>query len=446
MAKWFGTDGIRGIANADPVTPEMGLKLGQAVVAFCKKKGCVPDILIGRDTRESGKMLEDAIVSGILQSGGTACRAGVIPTPGVAFLTRSMDGGAGIVVSASHNPYEYNGFKIFSGDGFKLSEKDEAEIEELIQQLPDGASDGEPGHDRLLDNAGELYNGFLKKSIPDGFRLEGMKIILDCGHGATHRVAPELFEDLGAQVEALFTTPDGRNINNNCGSQHTEALSGRVTETEADAGLAFDGDGDRIIVIDEKGNALTGDQVLAILAKMLKETGELKGHAVVSTVMSNMGLRMALEKIGVQLITAKVGDRNVMEAMRMKGANLGGEDSGHIIFLDHHTTGDGLVSALQVLKAMTFFDRSLSELSTLMSVFPQTLINVHVRIKPEISSVRELTTAIKKVEEALGSEGRVLVRYSGTEPVCRVMVEGERRHEIEKHARDLARIIEKNLT
>ncbi len=445
MTKLFGTDGIRGIANRDPITTETAFKLGRAAIHFCERKGVRPSIVIGRDTRESGEKLGHSLVSGVLSAGGKAFLAGEIPTPGVAFLTRELGCGAGIVISASHNPHEYNGFKVFSHEGFKLSNDEETEIEDLILSevtpLPDKHSD----HGDIIGDAWERYVSFLKTTLVGDDALKNMKIVIDCANGATWKAGPALFQRLGARIEVLFADPDGKNINLNCGSQYTETLRKKVLQTGFEVGLAFDGDGDRLIAVDEKGLVLTGDQVLTICAKMLKNKGRLKNNLVVSTVMSNMGLRIALKDFGIEHASSPVGDRYVMEKMRAKGAVLGGEDSGHIVFLDHHTTGDGLISALQLLTAIKFFDQPLSELATLMSVFPQSLINVPVKTKPDISGVQELVKVIENVEKEMGERGRVLVRYSGTEPVLRVMVEGEKEKDVKDFAGSIAEVVRKNL-
>jgi phosphoglucosamine mutase len=448
MGRLFGTDGIRGIANEEPITQEMGVLFGRAVSLFCKREETRIKIVIGRDTRISGKMLEQAIVSGIRSLGGEAILVGEFPTPGVAFLIKDVGADAGIVISASHNPYEYNGFKVFSHEGYKLSDEQEAEIEDLILGEV-GASPTQmkvdSGEVQGLDDAGERYLAFLKDTIPEKFPFRDMKIVLDCANGATYRVAPNLFESLGAKTECLCIHPDGKNINKDCGSQHPERLSNRVLETRADVGLAFDGDGDRLIAVDEKGKVLTGDQILTICARMLKDQGELTNNLVVSTVMSNMGFRIALRDLGIEQIATQVGDRYVMEEMRARKAILGGEESGHIIFLRHQTTGDGLLSALQLLWAIKRYSRSLSQLSTLMTRFPQSLTSVVVKQKPEISSVPELVKILEKAEKGLGKRGRVLVRYSGTEPVCRIMVEGEKKEEIDEYSRQIADVVKRCL-
>jgi phosphoglucosamine mutase len=352
------------------------------------------------------------------------------------------------MISASHNPYEYNGFKIFSHEGYKLSDETESKIEDLIfsdtMPFPLEAEQASP-EEQEMGQAGERYLSFLQHTLSKGESFENMKIVLDCANGATYRVAPVLFERLGAEVESLFVTPDGRNINQGCGSQHPETLSERVLETSAHLGLAFDGDGDRMVAVDEEGNVLTGDQVLLICAKALKDRGELKNNLVVSTVMSNMGFRVALRELGIGHGASGVGDRYVLEEMRSGGSILGGEESGHIIFLQHHTTGDGLLSALQLLSAMKTTGKSLSLLSALMTVFPQVLINVPVKSKPDISTLPEVVRVQQDVETRLKERGRVLLRYSGTEPLCRIMVEGERQEEIDRYARQIVEVVTKLL-
>jgi len=441
MGKLFGTDGIRGVAGEYPITVEMGYKLGRTIIGFCRKKDLVPEVIIGRDTRISGQELEQAIVSGIFSAGGKAYSAGIIPTPAVAFLVKDLKKGAGIVLSASHNPPEYNGFKVFSHEGFKLSEEEEAELEDML--LKEIAGAGDKAQALVLEDADERFISFLEKSLPEN--LGRQKVILDCSNGATFKTAPALFDKLGLQIEAIFTEHDGKNINIDCGSQHTESLSRRVVETGAALGLAFDGDGDRLIAVDEKGVTLTGDQVITICAKMLHERGVLRNNLVVTTIMSNMGLISALKGFGISHAATGVGDRLVMEEMRRSGASIGGEDSGHIIFSDYHTTGDGILTALQLVYAMQHFKKPLSQLSSMMTIFPQTLINVRVKIKPEIQSVPAMAAVIKDAEKVLGDDGRIVVRYSGTEPLCRVMVEGKSKEEIDKVARMIADVIEREL-
>lgn len=425
----------------------MGLKLGRAVVRFCRHKGVNPTIVIGRDTRASGEMLEYAVTSGILSEGGNTCQVGVIPTPAVAYLTRELGGGMGIVISASHNPQEYNGFKLFSNEGSKFSEDEESIIEGRMLTEPNfPPRNVRLGRLEIRDDATDMYISFLLKAIPQSFDPKGIKVVLDCANGATYRAAPVLFERLGIQTEVLFQNPNGININLDCGSQYTQFLSQRVVETGANVGLAFDGDGDRFIAVDEKGRTLTGDQLLMIYAKMLKDNKALKNNLVVSSVMSNMGLRVALKAFEIDYIPTPVGDRYVVEEMRQRGSSLGGEDSGHIIFLDYHCTGDGILAALQIINTMGIYGKPLSELSTLMTVFPQILINVSVKSKPNIAEVPEIVKIIAQVEHKLGEAGRVLVRYSGTEPVCRVMVEGKDKREIEDYAQQIADVINKELS
>ena len=443
MMQLFGTDGIRGIANHYPITPEIGVRLGKAVIRHCKEKGAKPGVVIGRDTRISGEMLEHAVLSGVLAEGGNAFRLGVFPTPGVAYLTKKLGAGAGIMISASHNSYEYNGFKLFSRQGFKPSEDEELQFEDLILSKDDKIYEENPGRIETIDNACEQYISFLEKTLPEKRSLQGMKVVLDCANGATWQAAPAVFERLGAKADLLFIEPDGKNINLNCGSQYTANLSRKVIETGADAGLAFDGDGDRLIAVDEKGKALTGDQILFICAKNMSARKNLKNNIVVSTVMSNIGFRLALKQLGIEQVSTGVGDRQVTEKMKELNADLGGEASGHIIFLRHHTTGDGIFSALQLLSAIKISERPLSELSAMMDTFPQVLINVPIKTKPDIATVPELAHAVKKIENKLGERGRVLIRYSGTEPVCRVMVEGEEKERVDTYARHIAEVVKK---
>ena len=448
MNKLFGTDGIRGIANEYPMTTEIALNVGRAIAYLSKRKGHTPRIIIGRDTRLSGDMFEGAIISGICSMGVNAISVGVMPTPGIAFLTHDMRADAGIVISASHNPMQDNGIKIFNNEGFKLSDEKENQIEELIfannmhklHPVPK-----ELGKVSRLDDAAGRYVDFLKSTFPQEINPEGMKIVLDCSNGATYRVATEVFTELGVEVTTIFDKPDGKNINLNCGSQHTEALVAEVLRQRADVGFAFDGDGDRVIAVDEKGTVLTGDRMLAICSIILKKEGKLKNNLSVRTVMSNLGLTVTFQKLGIESVFANVGDRFVLEEMLARGAIIGGEDSGHLIFLQHHTTGDGLITALQVLAAMKKEDQPLSKMASIMKVFPQMLINIDVKRKPEIETVPEIMAAIKKAEDALGDKGRVLVRYSGTQNMCRVMVEGPTQKETKKYCQLIADVVEKIL-
>lgn len=444
MGKLFGTDGIRGEANRYPMDAMTAFSVGQAVTQVISKPGHTTRVIIGKDTRISGYMLESALESGVTSMGGVPFLVGVLPTPGIAFITESMRADAGIVISASHNPYQDNGIKVFSGAGFKLSDAQETQIEELISggRLPDMVP---PPHDmgrayRLEDAAGR-YIVFLKNTFSRSLSMEGMKIVMDTANGAAYRVAPAAFTELGADVTVIHNAPNGLNINDNCGSQHTEDLRRTVVESGAVIGLAFDGDADRLIAVDETGTEITGDQILMICAKMLKDEGRLTNDLVVSTVMSNLGLRIACKRLGLDCVSAQVGDRYVLEEMQRLGAVIGGEQSGHMIFLEHQTTGDGILTAMQLLAAMLKSGKPLSELARLMDVFPQKLVNVDVASKPEIESIPELVEAIKHVEDELGEQGRVLVRYSGTQNMCRVMVEGPTVEATEKYAALLADVV-----
>ena len=448
MGKLFGTDGVRGVANEYPMTSEMAMNIGRATAHLFKQKGHAPKIIIGKDTRLSGYMLENALVSGICSMGVNAILVGVIPTPGIAYLTGSMRADAGIVISASHNPFQDNGIKIFGGEGFKLPDDTEAAIEDLIFANNLHAlhpSPTELGKAYRMEDARGRYIVFLRHTFPRKFTLEETKIVLDCSHGATYRVAPETFFELGAEVSTLFNEPNGKNINLHCGSQHPDALAEEVLKTKADVGFAFDGDGDRLIAVDETGTVLTGDQVLAICAGVLKKEGKLSNNLVVRTVMSNIGLSITLESLQIDSIMTKVGDRYVLEEMQARGAALGGEDSGHLIFLQHHTTGDGIITALQVAAAMKKEQKPLSELAKIMKVFPQALINVTVKSRPEIETVPAITSVIHDVESKLGNRGRVLVRYSGTQNMCRVMVEGPSQEETGSYCRKIADVVERQL-
>ncbi len=448
MGKLFGTDGVRGVANEYPMTSEMAMNIGRATAHLFKQKGHAPKIIIGKDTRLSGYMLENALVSGICSMGVHAILVGVIPTPGIAYLTASMRADAGIVISASHNPFQDNGIKIFGGEGFKLPDDTEAAIEDLIFANNLHAlhpSPTELGKAYRMEDARGRYIVFLKHTFPRKYTLEGTKIVLDCSHGATYRVAPETFFELGAEVSTLFNEPNGKNINLHCGSQHPDALAEEVLKTKADVGFAFDGDGDRLIAVDETGTVLTGDQVLAICAGVLKKEGKLSNNLVVRTVMSNIGLSITLESLQIDSVMTKVGDRYVLEEMQARGAALGGEDSGHLIFLQHHTTGDGIITALQVAAAMKKEQKPLSKLAKIMKVFPQALINITVQSRPEIETVPAITSVIHDVESKLGNRGRVLVRYSGTQNMCRVMVEGPSQEETGSYCRKIADVVERQL-
>lgn len=428
MGRLFGTDGVRGVANIPPMTAEMVLEIGRATAYVCKRhKDRRHRIVIGKDTRISGYMVENALTAGICSMGVDVLLVGPMPTPGIAFITHSMRADAGMVISASHNPYQDNGIKIFSRDGFKLPDDEEDQIEELITtgHIRDIRPTAEDiGKARRIEDAMGRYIVFCKNTFPDDLSLEGLKIVIDCAHGATYKVAPIVFTELGADVTTLNCEPNGLNINANCGSQHTEALIRKVRETGAHIGLAFDGDGDRVIAVDEMGGELTGDHILAICAQRYKELGLLSHDMVVTTVMANFGFLAAMKRMGLRYDIAPVGDRYVLENMKKHDAVLGGEASGHVIFLNHHTTGDGIISALQLLAALQASGKPLSALRKIMTLAPQKMINISVSRKPPLEEVREVQDAIKAAEDKLGDQGRVLVRYSGTQSMCRVMVEG----------------------
>ncbi|MFD2043365.1 phosphoglucosamine mutase [Ornithinibacillus salinisoli] len=441
MGKYFGTDGVRGVANKD-LTPELAFKLGRFGGYVLTKETSRPKILIGRDTRISGNMLEGALVAGLLSIGAEVMRLGVISTPGVAYLTKATSSQAGVMISASHNPVEDNGIKFFGPDGFKLLDEQEKEIEQLMEgednlPRPVGA---EVGVVNDFFEAGQKYLSFLKGSIDNDF--EGLHIALDCAHGATSSLATHLFADLEADLYTIGSSPDGLNINDGVGSTHPDKLQAFVLEKEADIGLAFDGDGDRLIAVDEKGNIVDGDQIMFICAKYMNEKGFLRHNTVVSTVMSNIGFYKALDENGMRSDKTAVGDRYVMEEMRKGGYNLGGEQSGHIIFLDYSTTGDGMLSALQLVNVMKETGKPLSELASEMAVFPQVLKNVKVVDKQKALTDARILNEIEAVEQQLGDQGRVLVRPSGTEPLVRVMVEAPTKEECEKYADQVVKIID----
>jgi len=438
----FGTDGIRGTANVYPMTAEMALSLGQAVAHVFRGGGRGRHrILIGKDTRLSGYMFEDALAAGICAMGVDVIQVGPMPTPAMAFLTADMRCDAGVMISASHNPYQDNGIKFFSHDGFKLPDEVEHSIEKLIASgvLESYRADPDDlGRARRIEDATGRYVVFLKKTFPMNLDLTKMRVVLDCANGAAYKVGPTVFEELGAEVFPIGVEPDGRNINKECGSLYPEKLAAKVRELRADVGIAVDGDADRSVMVCEKGEIIDGDAMLAVCARDLVERGALKGDAVVATVMSNLGLEKALEQINVKLVRTQVGDRYVVEEMRSKGYNLGGEQSGHIIFLDHNTTGDGLLTGLQVLAIMRRKERRLSELVAGIDRFPQVLINVRVSEKRPIDEIPLVCDAVRRVEKDLDGRGRVLIRYSGTEPKARVMVEGEDESRVGEYANEIA--------
>ncbi|MFU0790759.1 phosphoglucosamine mutase [Cerasibacillus sp. JNUCC 74] len=442
MGKYFGTDGVRGVANKD-LTPELAFKLGRAGGYVLTKETERPKIIIGRDTRVSGYMLEGALIAGLLSIGAEVMRLGVISTPGVAYLTKATSSQAGVMISASHNPVEDNGIKFFGPDGFKLTDDQEEEIEALMEgedNLPRPIG-GDIGIVNDYFEGGQKYLSFLKDTVDNEF--DGLKIAFDCAHGATSSLATHLFADLEADIYSIGSSPNGLNINDGVGSTHPEKLQEFVKEKEADVGLAFDGDGDRLIAVDEKGKIVDGDQIMFICAKYMNEKGLLRHNTVVSTVMSNIGFYKALEANGMRSDKTAVGDRYVMEEMRKGGYNLGGEQSGHIIFLDHNTTGDGMLSALQLVNVMKETGKPLSELASEMTVYPQVLKNVKVTDKEKALNHPEIKQEIEAVEQELGTQGRVLVRPSGTEPLIRVMVESPTKEECDKYVNQIVERIEK---
>ena len=448
MRTLFGTDGIRGVANSEPITCETALRVGRALVYSCQRSVQRPRIAVGRDTRISGDMLERALTAGICSAGGDALLAGIIPTPAIAYLTRTLQANAGAVVSASHNPFQDNGLKFFDGTGFKLPDEAEQGIEHLVLNGDVSARStpaAELGTTRGVDDAGQRYIEFLQALVPPGRPFKGMRVAIDCAHGAAYSVGPELFRRLGADVAALGATPDGTNINRDVGATHPQRLQETVRAERAHVGIALDGDADRVILVDEQGDIVDGDEVLAIAAADMLGHGILKHGTVVATVMSNLGLEVALRERGARLVRVQVGDRYVVEEMRQHGYNLGGEQSGHLIFLDHGTTGDGLLAALQVLRLMVERQRPLSELKRTMTRFPQVLLNVPVGVRRDLDGVEPLQQTIARIHAALNDRGRVLVRYSGTEPLVRVMVEGEDGDTVQAYAEEVAAVIRAEL-
>lgn len=448
MGRLFGTDGVRGVANSE-LTPSLAMKLGQAgAYVLTKENEHQPTILVGCDTRISGDMLAHALMAGACSVGANAVFAGVVPTPAIAYLTQKYKVDAGVVISASHNPMEFNGIKFFNGDGYKLSDQLEDEIESYINndmqgiQMPMGSG---VGRIEYRPEAKEEYVRFAKQAV--NLDLAGMRIVLDCAEGASYYTAVETLRELGADIVAIHTNPDGTNINANCGSTHLEELRARVVYEKAALGLAFDGDADRLLAVDERGEVVDGDQLMAICGCYMKEKGRLANNTIVATVMSNLGFFMMGKEQGIHIETTKVGDRYVLERMKEINASLGGEQSGHIIFLDENTTGDGLLSALHLLEALVNTGKTLSELAAVMQVMPQALINASVpnHKKERYMEYPEIAEAIQALEQRFGSEGRVLIRPSGTEPLVRVMIEGKNLEEIKAEAEKLAQLITKTM-
>ncbi len=441
--KLFGTDGIRGRANVWPMTPEVILEVGRAL-ATVFRLGPGGDrahrVLIGKDTRLSGYMLEDALAAGLCSMGVEVLQVGPIPTPGLAFLTSDMRCEAAAMISASHNPFEDNGVKFFSSDGFKLPDDLEEQIESLVfsddlaQCRPGGP---EIGRARRIDDALGRYIVFLKRTFPAGLGLEGLRVVVDCANGAAYKLAPTVLEELGAEVISIGTEPNGLNINDGCGALHPTNVGRAVRRYRADLGIALDGDADRVVFADESGDVVGGDSILALCGLELHRAGALKHGTIAATVLSNLGLELALAREGVKLVRTDVGDRYVVEAMRRADLNFGGEQSGHVVFLDHNTTGDGILTALQVLAILRRRGRPLSELAGIVDPLPQVLRAVRVREKPPLATLPELTALVQRIESDLGGRGRILVRYSGTEPVARVMLEGEEQARIEAYAAEV---------
>ena len=437
----FGTDGIRGTANVEPMTSETVVRLGRAIAHVVKRSPRRHKIIIGKDTRLSGYMLESALTSGICSMGVDVLLVGPMPTPGIAFLTRSMRADAGVMISASHNPFQDNGIKFFGSSGFKLPDEVEREVEQLVLNGATAAirpTAQEVGKAFHIGDALGRYNVFVKNTFPKHLTLDGVKLVIDCANGAAYRVGPEVLAELGADVVAVGVEPNGENINRDCGALHPARLAARVSAEGAHLGVALDGDADRAILVDEHGEVVDGDEVLAMVGLALHEAGRLPGNGVVATVMSNLGLELALRERGIGLLRAPVGDRFVVEEMVRGGYVLGGEQSGHIVFLEHGTTGDGLVTALAVLALMVESGKPLSALRGAMRRLPQQLLNVRVRERRELATLPGVQGAIARVTEALGTRGRVLVRYSGTEPLVRIMVEGEQLAEVERYCEEIA--------
>jgi len=445
MGKYFGTDGVRGVANSE-LTPELAFKIGRYGGYILTKDKDRPKVLIGRDTRISGHMLEGALVAGLLSIGVEVMRLGVISTPGVAYLTKALGAEAGVMISASHNPVGDNGIKFFGSDGFKLSDEQELEIEQLLDKAEDTLPrpvGGELGQVNDYFEGGQKYLQFLKQTVDEDF--SGIHVALDCAHGATSSLATHLFADLDADISTMGTSPNGLNINDGVGSTHPESLSALVKEKEADVGLAFDGDGDRLIAIDENGEIVDGDQIMYICAKYLKEQGRLKHQTVVSTVMSNLGFYKAVEGLEINSVQTAVGDRYVVEEMRKNGFNLGGEQSGHIIFLDYNTTGDGLLTGLQLVNIMKATEKPLSQLASEMKKFPQKLVNVKVSDKHHVTDNEKIKEVIQAVETEMNGDGRILVRPSGTEPLVRVMAEAPTSQQCDDYVERIVTVVRQEM-
>lgn len=448
MGKYFGTDGVRGVANTE-LTPEFVYKLGRAgAYVITKKENNSPTIIVGMDTRKSADMLEASLIAGMCSVGAKVICLGVVPTPAVAYLIRKYNADAGVVISASHNPFQDNGIKFFNNKGFKLSDELENEIEDIIDNKFDEIPYYEAekvGYKEINENASFDYIDFLASSIDGNF--EGINLIIDCANGATYKTAPALFEKLKANITTIFKEPNGTNINNNCGSTHMETLCQKVKEGKFDLGIAFDGDGDRCLAVDENGEIVDGDCIMAICGSYLKEQGKLKKDTIVATIMSNLGLFIMGKEKNIEILKTNVGDRYVLEEMLKSNYNFGGEQSGHIIFLDYNTTGDGILTAIQLINIIKKTDKKLSELKKIVNILPQVLVNAKVDNKKKYDYLKneDIKNAIAKLEKKFDGEGRVLIRPSGTEPLVRVMIEGKDQDILEKDAKELAQFIEKVL-
>jgi phosphoglucosamine mutase len=444
IPRLFGTDGVRGTAGRYPLDPPTVRRLGSAIVRALPHGTESPRFLVGRDTRESGAWIESELAHGACGEGATVTSIGVVPTPAVAYLTRTQGYDAGVVISASHNPFEDNGIKVFSGRGEKFTERVEREVEAIIADTSWTANKGEPAHVPHADLVG-AYLDHLRTVIPESKTLAGFKLAIDCANGATTTVAPPLFSSLGVDIEVVGDQPDGRNINLNCGSTHPELLARTVVERGCSMGVAFDGDGDRAIFVDHYGQIVDGDAVLLMCGRQLRSEGRLRGDAIVATVMSNIGLELALQSLGIALVRTAVGDKYVMEEMLKRGLSLGGEQSGHIIFSDYLFTGDGLCTALNVLRTVALTGRPLADLASDLTSYPQVLLNVRVRERVDLGTIPAVAEAIARIEGRVAGQGRLLVRYSGTEPLLRVMLEGKHQDEIRAWAQEIVDVVKEHL-
>ncbi|MBQ7456016.1 MAG: phosphoglucosamine mutase [Desulfovibrio sp.] len=446
--RFFGTDGLRGTVNTKPMTADIALRLGIAAGIRFRHGENGHRVVIGKDTRLSGYMLESALTAGLCAAGMHVIMTGPMPTPAISFLTRNMRADLGVVISASHNPFYDNGIKFFDAEGYKLQDACENEIADMVLNPDTVWPYPEPaaiGRATKIEDAGGRYIVYTKSCFPAHLTLQGLRIVIDCANGAAYKVAPLALEELGAEVFRLGTSPNGTNINDHCGSLYPKVVAAKVKEVRADVGLALDGDADRLIVVDEHGKILDGDQIMALCAQAMIKRGELPNNLLVATVMSNLALEIFMQEMGGQLLRTKVGDRYVVEAMRQNNALFGGEQSGHLIFRNLSTTGDGLLAALQILRIMRETEKPLSQLAGLLTLFPQKLVNVHVQNRLPFEERPAIGECVAKIQEALGKRGRVLLRYSGTEPLCRIMIEGENEIAVSQYAQDLAEVVAREL-